>query len=357
MHLKRTNAPDAVKKTRQAPNSAEAADASFETATREETSSMPCRILPPSLQPGARIGLIAPSSPVYEEENRQKAIRLLEEMGFTVIAGQSCYEQRGYLSGSDSLRAYDVNSAFANPDIDAIVCLRGGYGAARLLPMLDYDMIRNHPKPFVGFSDITALHCAFQVKCGLVTFHGPMAGAHWQVGLRENNSRSGWLRAMSDTAPLGMMENPDGTPFEAFREGEAEGVLLGGNLTVLNNLLGTEYMPDLNGKILLLEDVGEKPYRVDAMLTQFRNAGVLQKCAGFILGDFTDCGGDPSKPSLTLQEIFSELLPSDKPVLSSVHAGHGHDKITLPLNIPYRISGSTLTALASATIGGASGNA
>lgn len=313
------------------------------------------RILPPALQPGAHIALIAPSSPVYEEENRQKAIRLLEGMGFTVTVGQSCHEQRGYLSGSDLIRARDVNSAFANPEINAIVCLRGGYGAARLLPMLDYDTIRDNPKPFVGFSDITALHCAFQVMCGLVTFHGPMAGAHWQVGLRENNSRSLWLRAMSDTSPLGLMENPDGTPFEAFREGNAEGILVGGNLTVLDNLLGTEYMPDLDGKLLLLEDVGEKPYRIDAMLTQFRNTGLLSKCAGFILGDFTDCGGDPSKPTLTLQEIFAELLPQGRPILQSVHAGHGKDKITLPLNIPYRISGSTFTALEPAARGAAAG--
>lgn len=322
---------------------------------RREKIAMPERLLPPSLQPGARIGLIAPSSPIYEEENRQKAIQLLQEMGFRVTVGQSCHEQRGYLSGSDICRAGDINRMFQDPDIDAIVCLRGGYGAARLLPMLDYDAIRKNPKPFVGFSDITALHCAFQVKCGLVTFHGPMAGAHWPVGLRENRSREGWLRAMSNTAPLGLMANPDGSPFEAFREGEAEGILTGGNLTVLNNLIGTEYLPDLTGKIVLLEDVGEKPYRIDAMLTQFRNTGLFDKCAGFILGDFTDCGGDPNKPTLTLHEIFSELLPQDKPILQSVHAGHGRDKITLPLNIPYRIRGNTLTALAPATRGGTPG--
>ncbi len=310
---------------------------------------MPERILPHSLQPGARIGLIAPSSPIYEEENRQKAIQLLEDMGFSVVVGQSINEQRGYLSGSDLLRAGDVNRMFEDPEIDAIVCLRGGYGAARLLPMLDYETIRKNPKPFVGFSDITALHCAFQVKCGLVTFHGPMAGAPLMVGLREDRSRTRWLRAMSETNPLGAMENPDGTAFDVFREGEAEGILTGGNLTVLNNLIGTEYLPDFNGKLLLLEDVGEKPYRIDAMLTQFRNTGLLDKCAGFILGDFTDCAGDPAKPTLTLQEIFSELLPPDKPILQSVHAGHGRDKITLPLNIPYRIRGNTLTALAPAT--------
>ncbi len=316
---------------------------------------MPERLLPPSLTEGAHIGLIATSSPIYEEENRQKAIKLLEDLGFSVTAGQSCFEQRGYLSGSDELRAADVNRMFGDPNIDAIVCLRGGYGAARILPMLDYEAIRNNPKPFVGFSDITALHCAFQVKCGLVSFHGPMAGAHWQVGLREDRSRTGWLRAMSETCPLGSMENPDGAPFEVFQEGEAEGILTGGNLTVLNNLIGTEYMPDLCGKIVLLEDVGEKPYRIDAMLTQFRNTGLLEKCAGFIIGDFTDCGGDPNKPTLSLAEIFAELLPKDKPILQSVHAGHGRDKITLPLNIPYRIFGNTLTALAPATRGAAPG--
>ena len=312
------------------------------------------RLLPPSLRPEARIGLIAPSSPIYEEENRQKAIRLLYDMGFTVVVGQSCHEQRGYLSGSDEIRAGDVNSMFRDPDIDAIVCLRGGYGAARLLPMLDYQAVTQNPKPFVGFSDITALHCAFMVKCGLVTFHGPMAGAHWPVGLREDKSRAGWLRAMSEACPLGPMENPDGSAFEVFQEGDAEGILTGGNLTVLNNLIGTQYLPDFTGKLVLLEDVGEKPYRIDAMLTQFCNTGLFEKCAGFILGDFTDCAGDPGKPTLSLQEIFSELLPRGKPVLASVHAGHGRDKITLPLNIPYRISGNTLTALAPATRGAAS---
>jgi muramoyltetrapeptide carboxypeptidase len=302
-------------------------------------------LLPSPMKEGARIGLIAPSSPIYEQENRDKAVSLLTELGFSVTVGESCNAQRGYLSGSDEVRARDVNRMFADPDIDAIVCLRGGYGAARILPLIDYKMIKKNPKPFVGFSDITALHCAFQVKCGLVTFHGPMAGAHWPVGLRENKSRAMWLRAMGSPQPLGTIENPDGAPFESFREGEAEGVLTGGNLTVLNNLMGTEYMPDLHDKLLLLEDVGEKPYRIDAMLTQLRNAGELKKCTGFILGDFTNCEGDPQKPTLTLQEIFAELLPKDKPILQAVHAGHGKDKLTLPLNIRYRMEGATLTAL------------
>jgi len=315
---------------------------------RREMPAMVSQLLPYALQPNAHIGLIAPSSPIYEPENRQKAIDLLLSLHFTVSVGESVHAGRGYLSGSDEIRASDINHMFEDPRIDGIVCLRGGYGSARLLPMLDFDMIQKNPKPFVGFSDITALHCAFQVKCGLVTFHGPMAGAHWQVGLREERSRSSWLNAMMCPKPLGVMENPDETPFEAFRPGEAEGLLTGGNLTVFCNLLGTEYMPDVSGKLILLEDIGEKPYRVDAMLTQLRNAGVFDACAGIILGDFTHCEDAPEKPTLTLDEIFNDLLPMNKPVLKNVHAGHGSDKITLPLHIRYRICGNTLTALSPA---------
>ncbi len=301
---------------------------------------MVSRLLPPPLKPGARVGLIAPSSPVYEEENRQKAVALLEDLGFAVTVGESCNARRGYLSGTDEMRAGDINRMFSDPGIEGVVCLRGGYGAARLLPMLQYEMIRKNPKPFVGYSDITALHCAFQKKCGLVTFHGPMPGFPWPESFK-----AGWLKALCGTEPLGSLYNPDGTPFEAFREGEAQGVLTGGNLSVFVNLLGTPYMPSLKGKLLLLEDVGEKPYRVDAMLTHLRNAGAFDDCAGIILGDYTDCDPEPEKPSLALREIFVDLLPAGKPVLMNVHAGHGPDKLTLPMNIPYRISGNTLTAL------------
>ncbi len=309
---------------------------------------MVSQLLPPALQSGSHIGLIAPSSPIYEPENRQKAIDLLSSLHFSVTVGESVYAARGYLSGRDEIRAEDINRMFRDPSIDGIVCLRGGYGSARLLPMLDFEMIKENPKPFVGFSDITALHCAFQVKCGLVSFHGPMAGAHWQVGLREERSRSNWLNAMMCPEPLGTIENTDEQPFEAFRPGEAEGLLTGGNLTVFCNLLGTAYMPDVNGKLILLEDIGEKPYRIDAMLTQLRNAGIFESCAGIILGDFTKCEDAPEKPSLTLDEIFDDLLPRNKPVLKNVHAGHGSDKITLPLNIRYRICGNALTALSPA---------
>ena len=285
------------------------------------------------LHPGSRLGLIAPSSPVYEKENQQAAIALLESLGFEVKAYESICAQRGYLSGSDAIRAGDIMAAFEDPTIDGVVCLRGGYGSARLLPLLDFDVIRQNPKPFVGFSDITALHLALYEKTRLVTYHGPMPGSQSLSGLREPKSCQMWLNALSGH-PARKLYNPNGEAFVPFFSGRAGGVLLGGNLTVLTSLIGSPYLPDFTGKLLLLEDVGERPYRIDRMLTQLRVSGILDKVAGIILGDFTDCEEDPSRPSLALEEIFRELLPP-VPTIWNVHAGHGQDKMTLPLGVPY----------------------
>ena len=285
------------------------------------------------LQPGARLGLIAPSSPVYETENQQAAILLLESMGYRVKPYDSICCQHGYLSGSDMIRARDIMDAFSDPQIDGVVCLRGGYGAGRLLPLLDYDVIRRNPKPFVGFSDITALHLAFYEKTRMVTYHGPMPGSRSPSGLREENSRRMWVDVLSGRPPR-QMYNPNGEYFRGFRPGKAGGVLLGGNLTVLTSLIGSPYLPDFTGKLLLLEDVDERPYRIDRMLNQLRVSGILDKAAGIVLGDFTDCGENPNKPTLELEEIFTELLPH-VPTLWHVHAGHGQDKMNLPLGVPY----------------------
>ena len=285
------------------------------------------------LQPGARLGLIAPSSPVYETENQQAAILLLESMGYRVKPYDSICCQHGYLSGSDMIRARDIMDAFSDPQIDGVVCLRGGYGAGRLLHLLDYDVIRRNPKPFVGFSDITALHLAFYEKTRMVTYHGPMPGSRSPSGLREENSRRMWVDVLSGRPPR-QMYNPNGEYFRGFRPGKAGGVLLGGNLTVLTSLIGSPYLPDFTGKLLLLEDVDERPYRIDRMLNQLRVSGILDKAAGIVLGDFTDCGENPNKPTLELEEIFTELLPH-VPTLWHVHAGHGQDKMTLPLGVPY----------------------
>lgn len=305
------------------------------------------RLFPPRLKAGSRVALIAPSSPVYEKAKRDAAQALLEGMGYRVLRGPSIDAQRGYLSGSDAIRAGDVERMFLDPSVDGVVCLRGGYGAARLLPLIDFERIAAQPKAFVGFSDITALHLALYRTCGLITFHGPMAGAG-QPGAAQPGSlyderiREAWLQAVEGRLPQ-RLRNPDGTFFSMLpgHEGAAEGVLLGGNLTVLCSLAGTKYLPDFQGKLLLLEDVGERPYRIDGMLTQLINSGRLRGVRGIVLGDFTNCEAEEKSRSLDLTDIFQELLPRDIPVIQGVHAGHGRDKITLPLGIRYRIDGRT----------------
>ena len=300
---------------------------------------------PAPLKPNARLALIAPSSPIYEAENRQAAVSLLEEMGFAVKVYESVSAQRGYLSGSDLIRARDVMDAFADPHIDGVICLRGGYGAARLLPLIDFEVIRRNPKVFVGFSDITALHLAFYAHTGLVTYHGPMPGAQSLTGLREPHSRRMWLDTLGGNPPQEIY-NPGGDPFRPFHNnGAAEGVLVGGNLAVLCSLLGTPYLPDFTGKLLLLEDVGERPYRIDRMVNQLRTSGIFDSVAGVVLGDFTQC--EAESHTLALDEIFRELLPDHLPVICNVHAGHGQDKITLPLGVPYQLDAdaATLTRL------------
>lgn len=292
---------------------------------------------PAPLKPNAHLALIAPSSPVYEAENQQAAAALMEQMGFSVRIYESVSAQRGYLSGSDQIRARDLMDAFADPLIDGIVCLRGGYGAARLLPLIDFEVIRQHPKVFVGFSDITALHLAFYAHTGLITYHGPMPGTRSLSGLREAASRRMWLDTLGGDPPREIY-NPNGEAFVTFSgKGQAEGVLVGGNLSVLCSLLATPHLPDFSGKLLLLEDVGERPYRIDRMINQLRISGILDSVAGVVLGDFTQCEEEAAPRTLALEEIFRELLPPSLPVLWNVHAGHGRDKMTLPLGEVYRL--------------------
>lgn len=287
----------------------------------------------PMLFPGAHIALIAPSSPVYEKEKRDAAVKALDEMGYRVTVYPSVTAQCGYLSGADAVRAQDVEQAFCDEAVDGVVCLRGGYGAARLLPLIHFDRIKKHPKVFVGYSDTTALHLAIHHRCGFPTFHGPLGAELSSLSPVEKELWQSMLTGAGDCC----VQNPDGTPMAGRGAEPVTGILIGGNMTVLMSLLGTPYMPDLAGKLLLLEDVGEKPYRIDGMLTQLKNAGVLASLKGLVLGDFTDCEPiDPSR-SLSVQEVFEALLPKELPVLYGAHIGHGKDKLTLPLGIPYRL--------------------
>lgn len=288
-------------------------------------------IVPNPLYPGARVALVAPSSAVAADRlgPAQDAVKAL---GLEPVPYPSCYatSRHGYFAADDVQRASDLQAAFADDSIDGVLCLRGGYGAHRLLPLLDLDAIARRPKLFAGYSDITALHTAFNQICGFVTFHAPMPASDYYQPVDELTMSR--LRRCLFGSLGGPVENPAGRPLTALSPGSAMGRLCGGNLSLLAASLGTPWEIDTKGKLLFLEDVGEKVYRIDGMLTQLRNAGKFRDCAGVILGDWTDCPPEDPERSLTLEEVFRELIvPAGKPVIAGLACGHSLPNLSLPL--------------------------
>ncbi|MBP2626137.1 MAG: ykfA [Firmicutes bacterium] len=288
------------------------------------------QIKPKRLRMGDTIGVIAPASP-GDIELTMAGIGWLEKQGFRVELGMTVEQTLGYLAGTDADRAADINVMFASPAIDGIFCLRGGYGTMRLLELLDYECIRTHPKVFLGYSDITALHISIGQRTGLVTFHGPMVSSDMGKGLSDYTGDC-FFRAITTSEPLGAVINPSNVEPPVFIAlGRAQGYLTGGNLSMIANTLGTPYEIDTCGKILCLEEVSEAPYRVDRMLTQLLLAGKLQDAAGIVVAVCEGCDmNDP--PGFTLEEVLRERLGGlNKPVLYKLHFGHTGEKFTLPL--------------------------
>lgn len=284
-----------------------------------------------ALRPGDTIGLTGPSGAVRTENGVERAINYLKGLGFRVKVGQSCGQVYGYLSGTDRVRAQDVNRMFADDAVDAVFCLKGGYGTPRILDALDYDVVRKHPKLFLGYSDITTMHIAYNQQCELITLHGPMPASDMIFESHTAFTAQHFWQAITTTRPLGQLKNPDDMALSCLSPGRAAGILCGGNLTLIATSLGTPWEIDTRGKILFIEEIGERTYRVDNLLTQLRLAGKLADCAGVILGDFTDCPVEYPDFGLTLTQIFDDLLPKDKPVIAGLAAGHGPNKLTLPL--------------------------
>lgn len=294
------------------------------------------QIKPRRLCPGDTIGVIAPASPGNLELFRA-GVHWLEEQGFQVELGKTVEQTRGYLAGTDADRAADINAMFAADTIDGIFCLRGGYGTMRLLDLLDYDLIRTHPKVFVGYSDITALHLAIGQRTGLVTFHGPMVASDMGKGLSDY-TWDYFYRAITSSKALGDIRNPKHTVYPEFMvPGKAEGYLTGGNLSLIVSTLGTPYEIDTRGKILCLEEIGEEPYRIDRMLTQLSLARKLEEASGIVIAVCVDCDeNDP--PNFTFIEMLRDRLANlDKPVLYNLHFGHTTEKATLPLGVMARL--------------------
>lgn len=290
--------------------------------------------IPASLQSGDTVMIIAPAgSPTisYIVKAKQK----LEQLGLSVILGQSIQETYGYLAGGDSIRLHDLHEAFRNQDVKAIFCARGGYGSGRLLDYIDYDLIRNNPKIFWGYSDITALHIAFGQHGNLVTFHGPMM-EELGKGL-DSLSLSSFEQLFHPSSIIVRATeciNTDSPPITA--------PLTGGNLTVIASTIGTPYEIDTSGKILLLEDVGEEPYRIDRTLNQLHLAGKLSHCLGVFFTSCYKC--TTSKTSLSLQHILYHYIePYNIPLFIGAPIGHVKPNIGIPLHVPVTLYGEQQT--------------
>ena len=285
------------------------------------------------LSPADTIGMIAPSGPAHHPEDVAKGIAAIEDLGFRVVAGESCYAKWGYLAGSDRLRAADIQTFFEKPDIDGIFCMKGGDGAPRLLDRLDYARIARHPKVFLGYSDITALHLALARHCGFMTFHGPMPVSEFIRPGFNPEERTALMNAIGSRGPLGTIGlGGNGPQLETLSPGVARGRLTGGNLALICALMGTPFEIDTRDKILLIEDIDEANYRIDRMLTQLRLAGKLAQAAGIAIGQFTDCQPRDRRKTMPLVNVLDSILtPLGKPVLANLAFGHGPLKATLPL--------------------------
>ena len=284
---------------------------------------------------GATVGLISPGGVISDASDVEEVEETLRRLGLQTFRGRHVLDRLGYLAGADEDRAADVHRMFQDPDVDAVLALRGGWGCNRILPLLDYSLIREHPKILMGYSDITSLLIALYARSGLVTFHGPVGISTWNAFTVEHARRilyDGSLATMANPRPFGIHGLIMRDPVQTIRSGRARGRLVGGNLSVLVSMIGSPYLPEWNGHILFLEDIGEDVYRIDRMLTQLSLAGILPKLAGIVFGKCTDCDAD--EPSLTLTQVLEgHFRPLGIPCFYGSMIGHITDKFTVPVGV------------------------
>jgi muramoyltetrapeptide carboxypeptidase len=301
----------------------------------------PSIVKPPRLKPGDTVGLIEPASATFESVTLQITIETIEALGLKARPGNHVRDRYGYLAGTDKDRADDVNRLFADPSVNAIVAVRGGWGCARLLPYLDFGVIAKNPKILVGYSDLTALLVPVFARTGLVTFHGPMGVSKW------NAFNVGYLKRVLFDAEAVTFENVKETGEELVQTenriqtitpGVARGRIVGGNLSVLSGIVGSGYLPDWEGRILFIEDVEENIYRVDRMLTNLKLAGILAKLRGVVFGNCTKCEPGEGYGSLTLEEVLGDhIKPLGVPAWSGAMIGHIDRQFTIPEGVEVEI--------------------
>jgi len=296
-------------------------------------------IKPDRLNYGDTIGIIAPASAPSDPKNIDRSVAVLERLGFKPKLAPNVRKRWGFLAGSDRDRASDLMKMFADRKVRAILCVRGGYGTSRLLPRLDYRIIHANPKIFIGYSDITSLHCAFLVKSNLVSFHGPMLNSDFVKKDVPDFTLQSFLKTlMQPSAPGSICDGYKRKTITILRRGVVSGPLMGGNISLLCAVLGTPYQPCFKNQILFFEDLDERPYGFDRRLTQLLNAGLLQQVAGIAIGVNVNCQDPKAKNSKeyrqTLQDVFRErLLPLKVPVVAGLPFGHIPLNATLPIGV------------------------
>jgi muramoyltetrapeptide carboxypeptidase len=288
---------------------------------------------PRALVPGDRLAVVAPAS-AFDRQEFDDGVAELRRLGFEPVFDDSVFERQRYLAGAPRTRAAALHAAWSDPDIAGLICVRGGYGSAQLLPLLDADVVRRGAKPFIGYSDITALLTYHTIQCGVVCFHGPMLSGRLGRG-EAGYDRGSFLRAIGRREPLGELAPPS---LDALRPGEASGILLGGTFTQLLASLGTPFAFDPpDGCILVLDEVGERPYRLDRMVTQARQAGLLARARAIVLGELPQC--DEPSGSPTARDVMADLLADfPGPVIIGFPTGHTTGPaLTVPFGVAARV--------------------
>ncbi|SFF11412.1 S66 peptidase family protein [Thermoflexibacter ruber] len=296
---------------------------------------------PKALQEGDTVGLISPAGAIYESLPFQLATEALEAMGLKVKPSRFLKARYGHLAGTDKERASEINEFFADDTVKAIIAIRGGSGCARILDLLDYNLIKKTPKIIAGYSDITALLLAIYSQTDLVTFHAPVASSTW------NSFSYGHFKKILFEKESPLLQNPERKGdnlvqtedrIQTIRSGKAKGILVGGNLSVLTGIVGSRYLPNWKNKILFLEEVNEEPYRVDRMFSQLKLAGILQEVSGVVFGKCTNCKPSGGYGSLTVDEILHDYLyPLDIPAFQGTMIGHIANQFTIPIGIEAEI--------------------
>jgi len=291
----------------------------------------------PKLSRNAAIGVIAPAY-IPVRERLEHGISYLEKRGLRVIRGESLTKEHGYFAGNDVQRLADLHRMFADPQVEMIICARGGWGGLRIIDRIDYGLIKENPKPLVGYSDITTLQLAIWSRTGLPSLSGPMVAVEMGKGIEAFTEAHFWGQIFNQSAEYTIDLDQAGA--RVMNRGNAKGMLLGGCLSMVTGLLGTSYAPDYSDAILFLEDVGEKPYKIDRYLAQLYQAGIFKKIKGLILGIFDDCQPDPGEVSFSLKEIIEDYFGQLKiPVIIDFPYGHIARKVTMPIGSIAEIDG------------------